>query len=186
MDKSDSNTLFEQVNEARDAYYEENGKNKWFKSSQKNDLANHVCNNFDLTRMIQCTAYAIPNTNKLYFSYPLFKTYGSPENCCAMSDYIKDTLIPMLLNSNTNFEMHVNLKGFTVSACQRFFTAIRWLFEENTELTNRTTRLYIYHTPNVIDQIRKLLYVFIKDILERITHYYKDDSDAQIALLHDF
>ena len=80
--------------------------------------------------------------------------------------------------------MHVNLKGFTVSACQRFFSAIRWLFDENTELTNRMIRLHIYHTPAVIEQIRKLLYVCIKEVLEKITHHYKD-SDLYIAKLHN-
>ena len=184
MEINNQHTLFEEVNEARNNYYEEHGKNRLFKTTQKNDLANHVCNHFELQKMIQCTAYVIPNTNKLYFSYPLFKTYGSPENCGAMSNYIKEVLIPMLLSSNSGFEMHVNLKGFTVSACHRFFSAIRWLFDENTEITNRMIQLHIYHTPAVIEQIRKLLYVCIKDVLEKITHHYKD-SDECIAKLHN-
>lgn len=184
MEKS-SQELFQQVNSMRDEYYEQNGKNRIFKSSQKNQLATEVCNRFNLQQMIQHTSYIIPNSNKLYFSYPLFKTYGNPENCGDMSMYVKEHLITQILQTRPNFEMHVNLKGFTVSACQRFFSAIKWLFDENTDLTERMVHLYIYHTPNVIDQIRKLLYLCIQSILDKITYYHKD-SDDKIAVLHNF
>lgn len=180
-----SEDLFKQVNIMRDEYYEQNGKNRLFKTSQKNQLATQICSTFNLSQMIQHTSYIIPNTNKLYFSYPLFKTYGNPDNCGDMSRYVKEHLITQILQTNENFEMHVNLKEFTISACQRFFSAIKWLFDENTDLTERMVHLHIYHTPNVIDQIRKLLYLCIQGILDKITYHYKD-SDGRIALLHNF
>lgn len=184
MEKT-SEDLFKQVNIMRDEYYEQNGKKRLFKTSQKNQLATQICSTFSLPQMIQHTSYIIPNTNKLYFSYPLFKTYGNPDNCGDMSRYVKEYLIAQILQTNKNFEMHVNLKEFTISACQRFFSAIKWLFDENTDLTERMVHLHIYHTPNVIDQIRKLLYLCIQGILDKITYHYKD-SDGRIALLHNF
>ena len=165
MDAEKSDQLFKQVNTLRDSFYEDNKKNIIFKSEQKNKLADKVCNTFDLQQMIQYTAYIIPCSNKIYFTYPLFKTYGNTDNCDTLCKYIK---------------------GFTVSACQRFFSAIKSLIDGNKVLTEKMTKMCIYFTPGVIDQIKTMLYVVVQHILPKVTFYSSTESDEAISLLHNF
>lgn len=186
MDSEKSDQLFRQVNTLRDSFYEDNKKNIIFKSEQKNKLADKVCNTFDLQQMIRFTAYIIPYSNKIYFTYPLFKTYGNTENCDTLCKYMKHVLISSILDSNETFELHINLKGFTVSACQRFFSAIKSLIDGNKDLTEKMTQMCIYFTPSVIDQIKMILNVVVQHILPKVTFFSSSESDDEISLLHNF
>jgi hypothetical protein len=186
MDAEKSEQLFKQVNILRDSFYEDNKKNIIFKSEQKNKLADKVCDTFDLQQMIRYTTYIIPYSNKIYFTYPLFKTYGNTDNCDNLCKYMKHVLISSILESNETFELHINLKGFTVSACQRFFSAIKSLIDGNKVLTEKMTQMCIYFTPGVIDQIKNLLYAVVQHILPKVTFYNTSESDSAIDILHNF
>jgi len=186
MDAEKSDQLFEQVNTLRDTFYENNKKNILFKSEQKNKLATKVCDTFDLQEMIRFTAYIIPHTNKIYFTYPLFKTYGNTENCDTLCKYMKHVLISSILESYKTFELHINLKGFSVSACMRFFTAIKSLIDGNKELTEKMTLMCIYFTPAVIDQIKAILNGVVQHILPKVTFFSPQESDEAISRLHNF
>jgi len=185
MDAEKSDELFKQVNTLRDSFYEDNKKNTIFKSEQKNKLADKVCDAFDLHQMIRYTTYIIPDSNKIYFSYPLFKTYGNTENCDTLCKYMKHVLISSILELQETFELHINLKGFTVSACQRFFSAIKSLIDGNKILAEKMTQMCIYFTPSVIDQIKSLLYVVVQHILPKVTFYSTTESEYEINRLHN-
>jgi len=186
MDSENSEKLFKQVNTLRDSFYEDNKKNLIFKSEQKNKLADKVCDTFDLQQMIRYTTYIIPNSNKIYFTYPLFKTYGNIENCDTLCKYMKHVLISSILDENETFELHINLKGFSVSACQRFFSSIKSLIDGNKLLTDKMTQMCIYYTPGVIDQIKSLLYAVVYHILPKVTFYNTTESETAIGILHNF
>jgi hypothetical protein len=176
--------VFEQINNIKESYYSDNKKNTFFKNNQKVDIAKQVCDNMGLGDMIMYSIYIIPGTNKIYFNYPLFKNFATPQNYADSQDYLQ-LLAGQILQNFHAFEMHINLAGFSVSACQRFFGQIRSLFETTTELTARMDIMYIYNTPHVIDQIRTLLNPIVKHILPRVTYYNKQESDQLIKNLHN-
>ena len=175
--------LLQQINDIRDNYYQENGKNVFFKNGQKREIAEKVCQTIDYNDLIHKAIFVVPNTNKIFFDYPLFKTFATPENIGACQVYLQHTLLPFILQCYDHFEMHVNLSTFSVSACQRFFNAIKSLFNSTTELAKQMDSLYIYYTPHVIEQIRTMLYPVVKHILPKIVYYSKIESETKIKQL---
>jgi len=162
-------------------YYEKNSKNMIFKNSQKNDCANYVSTNTNLQRMIQCTAVIIPNTNIIYYNYLLFKTYANDDNTQPLMVHITN-LVNILIERYSNFEFHVNLKSFSVSACQRYYPYIHSIFDTQKSFIQNISKFVIYHTPNVIQQMTRMLHPCIRDYTSIIEYVY-EDSDNRIQTL---
>ena len=175
-------SINEQIKQTQEEYYKKNRKHNFFKNNQKLDCAKEVAAKVDLQQMIIMTAMIIPGTNKLYFNYPVFKTYGHPDNCRKIYDHFH-SLVEKVVNDHGSFEMHINLSTFTVSACTRYQDMITSSFDENTHLTNKMTSMNVYHTPNVIEQITKLLYNSIKHLAKITKFYKKNESDNMIQEL---
>ena len=173
-----------QMEDAKAKFYEKNPKKLIFKNKQKLECAQTVTEEFDLNKMIACTAFIVPNTNIIYYNYLVFKIYGNESNQREVYTHFRG-LICTLLETYETFEVHVNLKTFTISACQRYYKMITSSFDENTLLTDKMSKLVIYHTPNIVDQLTKLLYSTIRTILPKTEYYYKDSSDARINALFD-
>ena len=175
--------LLQRINDIRDNYYEENGKHHVFKNRQKQAIAEKVCDTVSCAQLVPYTIRIIPRTNKIYFNYLLFKTFATPSNIGECQSYLQQQLLPAILGSHKTFEMHVNLSTFSVSACQRYFSAIKTLFQSTTELTENMDGLYIYHTPSVIEQIRTMLYPVVKHILPKIVYFSKQESEIKLQQL---
>tara|TARA_B110000503_G_C7154593_1_gene416731 strand:- start:2053 stop:2640 length:588 start_codon:yes stop_codon:yes gene_type:complete len=176
--------VVKKIDSIKESYYTCNKKNTFFKNNQKFDIANQVCNNIRLSDMIVYSIYIIPGTNKIYFNYPLFKNFATPENYADSQCYLQ-LLTTRILQQFDSFEMHINLASFSISACQRFFGAIQSLFETTTELTDRMRVLHVYNTPHVIEQIRRILNPLINPILPRVIYYNKNESGRLIQNLHN-
>lgn len=164
-------------------YYKNNPKNTIFKGSQKNMCANYVSDNMNLPKMIRYTAMIIPNTNIIYYNYLLFKTYGNEHSSQILMSHVVD-LANTLLQKYSNFEFHVNLKSFSISACQRYFPYISSIFGSNDFFIKKTSKIVVYHTPNVIQQITCILYPIIGEHISIVEYVYKD-SDTRIQKLFD-
>jgi hypothetical protein len=183
MNSEERIEYYNQIQRVKNKYYENNKKHCIFKNSQKLDCTNHVSNNLDLQKMIQCTVFIIPDTNKIYYNYMVFKTYGNETNHLVLYDYVIN-LITKILEKYETFEFHVNLKTFTISACQRYYGMITSTFDDNKFFTDKMGKLFVYHTPSIVDQVNRLLYSSIKDILPKVEYFYKD-SDEKIKVLFD-
>ena len=176
--------ILDQIAKSQQQFYGEHSKKLVFKNNQKLQCAKQVTEQIDLQQMINLSAMIIPNTNKLYFNYSVFKSYGHPEICPLVYNHFH-SLVQQIVNQYGTFEMHINLNSFTVSACVRYRKMIMSSFDENTYLTDKMTSLNVYHTPNVISQITTILYSSIKH-LSNITHFYKkEESDALIKKLFE-
>ena len=70
-----SKDLQNQIDEIQKQYYESNKKNTLFKKAQKNDLAQQVSSNIDITTLLNNTCYIIESTNNVIIDYTVFKLY---------------------------------------------------------------------------------------------------------------
>ena len=183
MNTEEREQYVQEIESTKVKYYQEHNKNRFFKNSQKLDCASNISQQMDIHKMIQCTVFQIPNTNILYYNYLVFKTYANDQVTPILYQYVV-ALVDKVLKEYSSFEFHVNLKSFTISAAQRYYNIICSVFDENTSFTGQMTKLVIYHTPSVINNIRQLLYNSIKDIVDKVEYCYKD-SDVEIAKLFD-
>ena len=169
------------IQEKQNEYYNNHTKKMIFKHAQKSECANYVTTSTQIEDLIESTAFIVPRTNIVYFNYVVFKTYGNPENAKHLYKHII-SLIESILSTYESFEFHVNLKSFSVSACQRYYSMIVNSVETNQIFTEKLGKLIIYHTPFIIDQITGLLYNSVKTFLHK-TEYVKDKSDERITQL---
>lgn len=180
-ENNERHEYLKRIKETEQKYYSKHSKNVIFKNSQKSDCASFVTNEMDLQRMIDCTAFIVPDTNIIYYNYLVFKTYGNEENHIHLYTHLTQLITTVLHKYNT-FEFHINLKTFSVSACQRYYNMIVGSIDDNMIFTEKMTKIVIYHTPFIIDQINKLLYNSIRTFVDKV-EYVKKDSDLRINKL---
>lgn len=184
MQNHSQQNLQDQIAKVQQQYYTDHSKNRFFKSSQKQDCARQVCEQVDLTQMINMTYFNIPNTPYVYFNYALFKTFATVD--------IKDQLytrfcsvIDEVIQKYNYFEMHCNLQGFTVSAAQRYYSFITSSIDENQAFSDKMTKLVIYHSPSVIEQIVMLLRKSVSQFTNRAVFYSKNESEIAIKKIFE-
>ena len=172
--------LIQEIHKIHNDYYETSKKNFFFKKSQKIESAENIISKIPLDELIQCSIYDIPNTNKLYFDYIVFKMYASPSNYKKIIQYMI-VKIQEIIHIYGNFEMHMNIKSFTVSATERYMDAIRLFCNEcyiNDEMfSNSLLQMYIYNTPCGMNTISSMvLKLLSNEIRSKITTISKDNS----------
>lgn len=179
--ETENNRCMEEIQNAQNNYYQNNAKHTFFKNKQKLDCSQHVANNVDLQKMLACTAFIVPNTNIIYYNYMVFKTYGNEVTHVPLYQHVNH-LVQTIFETYDTFEFHINLKTFTVSACQRYYNLIVSSIDDNKVFTDKMTKLVVYNTPALIDQVTRLLSKSIKDILPKVEYFHKE-SDEKIKIL---
>lgn len=176
--------IVDEVNQYKDMYYESNKKNSFFKEKQKTELTNQISNNFDMKQLIDATTTIIPNANKVYINYEIFKLYANENNFQLI---INDILMKFTacLEKYKTFECHVNIAGFTTTAAKRYQSMIKLFCNtcvlNKTDHTTDVSMLYVYNTPNVFDAIRKIMNPFIhENIKSKIATISKEDSEEKL------
>jgi hypothetical protein len=187
MEESDE--ILTKIDELKKQYYNENEKNAFFKKKQKLECANAISQNFDLQQLMNSTVFVIPNTKHIYFNYPLFKTYANFDIYAMLIEHTLRILNGCIDNYG-EFEMHVNLNTFSISAAERYYNAIRMFCEEclknQKEYYKKITYMHIYHAPSLFDNISKLLDRFINPVIKsKIKRYTKEDSEIVIKKLYE-
>jgi hypothetical protein len=175
-------TLLDSIEKMKEKYYQDNGgKNSFlFKKTQKLDCAKEISKNFDLTTLIKSTIYIIPNTNKIMFNYTIFKLYANSENYEVIIQNVLDNY-DEVLKTFDNFEAHVLLEGFTISAAERYKEAIKLFCQRcmnsSTKYAKLTSAMHIYYTPSMIESISVLLRPFLdSNVSDRIVLHSKAES----------
>ena len=184
---SSSYNLLEEVKEFKNSYYAQTPKNTFFKNSQKLECANNITQKFDISELIQKTVYIIPNTNKVYFDYQMFKLYANPN---VYNDIINYTLNLFLdcISKNSEFECHINLNTFTITSAHRYHDMIE-LFCKKCLTSNRSfslllTKLIIYNSPSMIDNISKIfIHLINTDVKNKLIFYNKQESIVKMEEL---
>lgn len=181
MDIGEREEYISKIKETQQQYYEKHQKNLIFKNAQKLDCAHFVSQNADVQKMIQCTAFIVPNTNILYYNYLVFKTFANDSTYLSLHEYVT-SLIAQILQTYETFEFHINMKTFSVTACQRYYSLITSSIDDNLIFTERMSKIVVYHTPFIIDQITKILYNSVRTFIHKV-EYVRENSDERIAQL---
>ena len=131
--------------------------------------------------------YIIPGTNKVFFDYAVFKTYATPQNYNIIVSNVL-VLFRKCIELYHSFEIHVNLKSFSVSAATKYKTIIHAFcceyMKSDTEYGILVTNMFIYNVPSMIDQISMMLKPFIHlNLRDKIIMYKKDETENQLQLL---
>jgi len=169
------------VIQLRDKFYDETRKHVIFnKDKQKFECGEVIQQQIAFETLMQKTFWIVPNTNKVYFDYSVFKLYAIPENYESIVDRVL-TFCTQCANHFHYFEVHVNIESFTVSAAQRYKDIIIMFCREclvrDTRFTERLSGLYIYNTPNMIEHISAILMPLIPpDVRPKIQLYNKKES----------
>ena len=177
-----TDSLVEMMEKYQQEYYQSQGKNMFFKKSQKQDCAKGVSQAFPLEEMINRTIFLLPQKNKLVFDYTVFKLYATSENYEAIIQRVIESY-DLLLREYPTFEVHIILDGFTISAAERYKSVIQIFCNKcmtsETRYTQYITSMYLYYTPSMMESISALLKPFIDpDISQRIVMFSKVESPA--------
>jgi len=181
------NDFLKKIQELQGDYYSQNGKNKFFKKSQKNECAAIVSNNMDINQLVGATMYIVAGTNKVFFDYTVFKLYATPENYDLI---IKNVLLLFqeCIDKYGTYETHINLLSYTVSACERYKSIFPVLFDEcfkkGTTFSEKLNKLYIYNTPSAMATIIQIMTPLVDPIVRpKIGYYSKAESEVALANL---
>ena len=179
--------LLSEVNKKQNEYYSSSGKNTLLNKSQKFNCAETVSNHFDINDLIKNTVYNIPNTNIIFMDYPLFKLYANPTNFQNIIDHIL-SLTNYVIQTHGNYENHLNLNTFTISAAERYKHFIELVCKEcirsDTRFSICLTKMNIYNSPNMIEKIANLLNGFIDTRVKSKLNFY--NKTVSPALLENF
>jgi hypothetical protein len=161
------NSIESKIEQARGHFYEKQGGKSWFqKTQQKQECAMEIRKRIPLNDLYQQTFYIGSNTNHIYINYPLFKTFAHPDIYRNTIQYIL-TLFTHCIETHGTFEVHVDLKSFTITAAQRYRDLINQFCNEclsrNTLFTSKLTCLFIYNSPKMFDAISAIFSGFIDD-----------------------
>jgi len=196
MNNTDSNML-ELLNKMKTDYYTESKPNIFFKSAQKIQCAETISKNIELATLLGQTAYILTNNeqnyqkNIIYIEYPLFKLFANPENYTAIVGHLIN-LIMIFINKNATYEMHINLKGFTISAAERYKHIIQLFCNECCSLASTTnisfvenlTIFKIYHTPSVMEHISRIFSAMTDpSVKQKLVFCTKAESDGLLLQL---
>ena len=168
--------ILEAIQKHNKNYYDENGKNTYFKKHQKIDLATQVADKFDLQKLLDLSCYKV--NNKVFIDYSVIKLYATIEN----NNIIVDKILSQYQMDDT-YEIHLNLAGFTITAAERNKELIRMYFEKCMSLEKNLSasliNMYVYYTPSFIDQLMKMFKSFICDeIRDKVVYYKKSESES--------
>lgn len=180
--------LLEEVKEFKDSYYSQSTKNTFFKSSQKLECANNITEKFNIYELIKNTIYVIPNTNKVYIDYQIYKLYAHPNVYNDIINYIL-TIFSECISKYGCFECHINLNTFTVTAAHRYRDIIELFCKKclTTNIGNYSTlltKMYIYNSPSMMESISKIYKNLIhSEVRNKLIIYNKVDTIVKIEEL---
>lgn len=167
-----------QIDNFIENYYSINGKNSLFKKNQKNELAIQIASSFKIEDLLENMCYTIGN--QVIIKYSIFKLFINNE--------IYENVINFILNKfdyiigiYNEFECHINIEGFTMSAAERYQDFIKNFAEislnAGNTYSNKIICLKIYFPPIIIEQIKNIFGRFVdKDVKNKVEIINKTDS----------
>jgi len=181
--------VHQELQQIQQEFYSATPKRIFFgKTAQKMECAHNIASRFSVDELVKATAFSVPHTNVLYFDYTLFKMYATPEHYEPVVAHLLRE-IQAVIDTHGQFELHVNLQTFSVSAAERYRDAIQLFGIRGGEcMGDHLTKVCIYHTPNVIHTVARVLSgilsrVFREDIRDKVTMMDKEMSQERLQTL---
>lgn len=185
-----SSQLLKEIEEYQNKYYENNDKNTIFKNTQKNNLASSISSRFDTNKLLTMLCYPIINTNIVIIDYSVFKLFANPNNYEIITNHILGEF-KKIIETYDNFECHINVNTFTISAAERYKNMIKIFCNKSlasdTLYSDKISKLIIYYPPSMIQSISKVFSPFINpNVKEKVIIYDKTSSDLNWNALSNF
>ena len=182
---SSSSDLLNDIEKFKNTYYTENKKAFFFKKSQKMDCAAKISSEFNLQDLLEQTVAILPNTNRVYLDYTVFKLYANPDNYSAIVAYVLQ-LFRTCIQTYGSFECHFNLGSFTITAAERYKSVIELFCNEclksETRYGRMMSKMYIYYSPGMIERFTTLFAHLIDPFIrDRFVVYSKEESEARLC-----
>lgn len=98
-------------------------------------------------------------SNRLFIDFVNFRKFVNHSNFDIVVNYFIELIIKILQEHET-FELHVNLKSFSITATEKYKNIILLFYEKyQTNYVNHISSVYIYNTPHFFDAIKT---IFVK------------------------
>jgi hypothetical protein len=176
-----------EINNTRNAFYGESGKNTFFKKQQKFDCAQKVASQIPMEHLLSRTCWIQDEIAFVRIDYTILKTYASPE----VFEIIVDHIIQICKGSIATFKrlnVLLNLDTFTVSAAERYKVLIELFcqkcFQENLGFSLSLEQFIIYNSPSTIDLIKPILLpLLLEEIRPKIRLVSKKETPGVLCSL---
>lgn len=175
--------LFDNISKIQEDFYASNRKKIFMNKSQKEECAEYVTKHISLDQLIKHTTYVIPCTNRIFVDYPLFKQYIIPSHYEAFITHIF-SIIRQVMQQYGNYEIHVNLLSFSVSAVERYAGVIQQFYDicckNNNEYIIHMSNIHIYNTPIMIHIIKSMMSKFNNEALRGKAKFYSKEESSDL------
>lgn len=188
---TNANDLLCQINNMRSAYEIKNKSKKGlFPSKQyKFDCATDILKTIDLDILLDNSIKRLPNSYHIFFDYPLFKTFTTPEIYDTIIQFVISKIIDCI-NEYGIYEMHINLQSFSVSGFHRYKILIeRYMAKVDIEypyFSKQIKAMHVYNVPSSIEMISQLIESLVpKEVLQKVELYDKQSSEKSIETIRE-
>ena len=177
----------QQINTIKQNILLENNNSFFYKNDVKDKQKTAIQETIQFEQLLKASVYIIKDTNNVYIDYQVLKLFANPDNYSTIVDYIIYNLNENI-NRFDNYNVHININTFSVTACQRYLPVIKIFLEKcriyNTIYSTKINKLYIYNTPLTIANISSMLQPFIfPELRKNIVLYDKNESSTLLMQL---
>jgi len=177
----------ERIQEIQTQFYSTSGKNMFFKSAQKMQCAQAVASELTPQILLARTFQHIPNTDRIFVNYPMFKSFMCPETYKLSIDYLLE-MGNFIVQTYGTLEVHIDVQSFTPTAAERFKGFIVQIVKEceirSTSFSVYLARMNIYNCPALADHVARMIWGILPvETSGKIHLYQKDVSPDLIAKL---
>jgi len=172
----------EQVELAQEEYFQDNSKSRLFKKNQKFDCAESVVDSVSLEKLLGATIFRIGS--RIIVDYTLLKTFAYPKLYNSIAQYGL-TMVQQAIIEYGTYEVHLNLKSFSISAVERYKPLVESFFQEmppeDTQYYTNLKNVFIYHPPSFFSTLHNIVKRFVtsdpESVIIRLIN--KDVSDVE-------
>jgi hypothetical protein len=172
--------IYNKVKELHDLFYISNKKNTIIKNDQKLQCAKYISSFFEAKELIQHTIIC-NGDNKIYINYAFFKMYGNEDIYDLFINYLLNSFI-LCIEQFGNFEIHINLKGFTISSVDRYKMLIKLFCDKalsiNTPFASLMDKMFIYNSPSVLKTFNEMFNSYINPVIYDKLQFLSDSSSS--------
>jgi hypothetical protein len=104
--------------------------------------------------------FIIPDTNKIFINYSLFKACAQPSNYVELIQLFHEKIKELKVHYQM-YEIHVNLTKFTPKAIAKYYSFTQLLYEMNVCDMNEVTCLVVYNVSLLMNNISHLFVKYV-------------------------
>jgi type II secretory pathway component GspD/PulD (secretin) len=183
MDSLSQSDFLEKIEKEKEKYYELHSKNKYFnKQSQKKDCALEIGKSIPIEIALPKFFFQIPNTHHIYFDFNISKIYFYDEYFESAVNYA-NPLFENMYSQYNNVIGHINIETLTVTSLTKIIPILYRYLQYGIDKTDNVSLIYVYNTPNFMEQIKLIMKLFFQKFKNRIIMYNKKESQEKLKEL---